>query len=294
METTRRPRTIVPLFFAATLIAGACSSDGPPAQGPAAPPLDRLGEPLTRVLAASDRALEAESMHMTFEISVEGSGEEVRGSGEADVSLGDEMRQHATFHYGSLPGLPGGFDMEMIMDGSMMYMRMPQMQGPGGPPTEWISIDMSEAVPGYEELIELSAGRNDPTNAFGYLQGAERAEEVGTETVNGIETTHYRGTMNLAHAITELPADLQRDMRLVMRQFREQFGTLTMPFEIWIDADGLLRRMVYVMEGEAAAAAEFSMEMSMDVTEYGNDFELDIPPADDVTDISELVGTEGA
>ena len=30
------------------------------------------------------------------------------------------------------------------------------------------------------------------------------------------------------------------------------------------------------------------MAMTMDVTEYGNDFELEIPPVADVTDVSEL------
>ena len=233
-------------------------------------------------------------MHMTFEITMDGSGQQIHGSGEADVAFGDEMRQHATFRYDSFPGLPGGLEMEMIVDGSMLYMRMPQLQQMGGAPTEWLSMDMSTVVPGYEQLLEMGAGRNDPANAFGYLQGAENVDEVGAETVNGVETTHFRGSVDLADAITQVPKDMRRDMRLVVEQMREQAGTLTMPFDIWIDDDGLLRRMVFAMQAEGDVAGAFSMTTTMDVTEYGNEFELEIPPADEVTDLTDLAERRGA
>jgi hypothetical protein len=38
----------------------------------------------------------------------------------------------------------------------------------------------------------------------------------------------------------------------------------------------------------------FSFEMTMDVTDYGQDFELELPPASDVTDLTDLVGRQGA
>jgi hypothetical protein len=78
------------------------------------------------------------------------------------------------------------------------------------------------------------------------------------------------------------------------QQFRDQFGTLTMPFEIWIDRDDLLRRMVFRMESGGGSAGSLSMAMTMDVTEYGNDFDLPIPRPRDVTDVSELAGAAGA
>ena len=37
-----------------------------------------------------------------------------------------------------------------------------------------------------------------------------------------------------------------------MQQFRRQFGTTTMPFEIWVDDDGLLRRMAFRMDATGA------------------------------------------
>jgi hypothetical protein len=43
--------------------------------------------------------------------------------------------------------------------------------------------------------------------------------------------------------------------------------------------------MVYRMEADG-----FSMEMTVNVTEYGNDFDLHVPPASEVTDVTELAG----
>jgi len=226
---------------------------------------------------------------MTFEIVLAGGGQELRGSGEADVAFGDEFRQHMMFRYDSFPGMPDGLEMEMIMDGPVVYMRVPQMQDLGAFATEWISMDVSEAVPGYDDLAAFGAGQNDPSNAFGYLQGAEEAEELGTETIDGVETTHYEVTVDLANSIGEVPDDLRQEMRTVIRRLREQFGTTTMPFEVWVDDDGLARRMVYRMEADGPAGG-FSMEMTVDITEYGNDFALEVPAPGEVTDVTELAG----
>ena len=286
MEAIRRSRRSLLAFVAITLVVGACSSGAPTQRNRAdRPPARDHAKPLARVVAASDRAMDAESMHMTFEMVLAGAGQELRGSGEADVAFGDEIRQHMVFRYDSFPGMPDGLEMEMVMDGTVVYMRIPQLQGVGGFATEWISMDVSKAVPGFEDLAAFGAGQNDPSNAFGYLQGAEEAEELGTETIDGVETTHYEVKVDLAEAAKDVPADLRDEMRKVIRQFRGQFGTTAMPFEVWVDGDGLARRMVYRMEADG-----FSMEMTVNVTEYGNDFDLDVPPASDVTDVTELAG----
>lgn len=242
------------------------------------------------MLAASDQALRADSMHMVFDFSMRAAGRTITGSGEADAAFGDELQQHMTFRYDSMPRMPEGFGMEMIVDGSVMYMRLDAVDEPGAFPTEWVSVDLSASVPGFDELTAFGNGQNDPSNAFGYLQGAEDAEDLGSETIRGVETTHYEVTVDVADAVDEVPADLRDEMRLALKQFRRGFGTTTMPFEVWVDGDGLVRRMVFRMESDGGAAGKpFSMEMTMDVTDYGHDFELELPPASDVTDLTDLV-----
>lgn len=301
MDAFRRTVRTLPLILVIAIV-GACSpgapaSSAPPAGEPPATdrPADEPVEPLARVLAASDEALEADSMHMTFDFSMSVAGQEITGSGEADAAFGDELQQHMTFRYDSMPGMPEGFGMEMIVDDAVMYMRLDGVDELGIFPTEWVSVDVSESVPGFDELTAFGSGQSDPSNAFGYLQGAEDATELGTETIDGVETTRYEVTVDLAEAATEVPADLRDEMRRVVKQFRQGFGTTSMPFEVWIDGDGLVRRMVFRMESEGGAMGmPFSMEMTMDVTEYGNDFELELPQASDVTDLTDLAARQGA
>lgn len=230
-------------------------------------------------------------MHMTFELVMRVGDEGITGSGEADVALGGELRQHMTFRYDSMPGMPDGFETEVITAGSVMYMRIDGVPEPGIFPTEWVSFDLAASVPGFDELTAFGNGQQDPSNAFGYLQGAEEAEELGTETIAGVETTHYEVTVDLADSVSGVPAELRDEMRRMLRQFRKAFGTTSMPFEVWLDDNGLVRRMIYRMGSEGGALGSFSMEMTVDVTEYGNDFDLEIPPASQVTDLTDMASS---
>jgi hypothetical protein len=296
MDLFRRTLRTLPLLLVFALAASACSSGAPASSDATAgdPPEavrpDRPDEPLARVLAASDQALEAESMHMVFDFAMRVAGEEITGSGEADAAFGDELRQHMTFRYDSMLGMPEGFGMEMIVDGSTMYMRLDGMDELAVFPTEWVSLDMSASVPGFDDLTAFGNGQSDPSNAFGYLQGAEDARELGTETIDGVETTHYEVSVDIADAVAEVPADLRDEMRRALKQFRTAFGTTTMPFEVWVDGDGLVRRVVYEMGSDGGTMGPFSMAITMNITEYGNDFELRVPSPGDVTDLTELAG----
>lgn len=289
METSSRARALL-LLVPLALVLAACSSGDPTPIGPASPvAIDGVSDPVAAVLAASDEALETGSLHMTFELVVTAMGQEMAASGESDVAYGDEPQQHTTFRYDSFPGMPDGLEMELLMDGPMMYVRMPMLQEQGLP-TEWVSIDLSRSVPGYEDLVELGSGQNDPTDALAFLQGAKDAEVVGTETVNGLSTTHYRVTVDMADAVAEVPEELRAEVKRSLSQYRQMFGSPIVPFDVWIDEDGLLRRMSYEMEAEGPEAGSFSISMTMDVTEYGNDFEVQVPPEDEVTDITALAG----
>jgi hypothetical protein len=293
MDTSRRLR-LLPLALATALFAGACSSSSVDTERPAPAgdvAIDDVSDPVASILAASDEAMDASSMHMEFEMAVEAQGMELSGSGESDVVLGDPPQQHMTFRYDSFPGMPEGLEMEMILDGSTMYMRMPGLRGASAFPTPWISMDLDAVVPGMEDFTSFAEGQNDPSNAFGYLQGVRDAEVVGTETVHGFETTHYRGTLDLAEALKQLPRDMRADFGRETAELRRELGSLTMPFDVWLDDDGLVRRMKLTIE--AAGARGFTMSMTVDITEYGNDVTLPIPPEEKVTDLTEMLDQGG-
>jgi hypothetical protein len=76
-----------------------------------------------------------------------------------------------------------------------------------------------------------------------------------------------------------------------MDQFQSQFGTTSMPFDVWVDDQGRIRRMTYVVETSPDAAQAFSMSMTMDITDYDADLDFDVPSRDEAVDLNELVGT---
>lgn len=79
----------------------------------------------------------------------------------------------------------------------------------------------------------------DPAQSLSLLRAADRVEEVGRETVEGVPTTRHRATVRLRRAVpvTADPA------------LREQYGAMlsagvrTIEYDIWIDDGGLPRRV---------------------------------------------------
>jgi hypothetical protein len=111
---------------------------------------------------------------------------------------------------------------------------------------------------------------------------------VGRETVAGVETTHYRGTVDLEKAYERLPHDAGRELEAALDQVRSQFGNVSFPVDVWLDAEGLPRRMTMSMETRPGAAVDLAMQMQIEIPDYG--IEVRIRPPDDrnVTDLTEL------
>jgi hypothetical protein len=107
------------------------------------------------------------------------------------------------------PGLTG--TMEMVADGSTFYMRAPMfsMLGVDG----WISMT-PEDLGTTAEALGLGAGAYDFTQMLESLRGVDgEPEVVGQEEVRGVETTHYRASIDLARALAEVPADQRDEVR---------------------------------------------------------------------------------
>jgi hypothetical protein len=289
------PRVLSVLTLSALLLAG-CSSAGPDRSGDAGGQGGQHGggsggtvgdavvDPVKLIRAVSTNVESAGAYRVTFAMKIEASGESLSATGDGEFS-DDPLAMHATYRFDQLPGAPDGMEMEMILDGSTLYMRSPMFSESAGLHTGWVSMDLNAMVPGFSDLAQLSQGQNDPSSSVEYLRGITHAEEVGTETVVGVETTHYRGTVDLSKAYHQLPSDTSKEVKEALAQVERQFGDAAMPVDVWIDGDGLPRRMTFTMQSQ-----HLSMQMTMEIPEYGIELDLPIPAADDVTDLSRLAG----
>ena len=282
-------KKLLALAAAATLFA-ACGTEEA-----ALPPLQN---PRSALIHAMTSAYEAGTMHEEFEMTVSAGGEDLSFSGEADV---DTENQRASMSMDL--GMVGG-TMDMIMDRGVIYLRSDVLPIAD---TEWVSFDAAAIDPAAASQFGGFGGSMDPSAYAALFAGAVHVAERGTEEINGVETTHYVGTIDLAKAIEGFADTFTEDVdRKTAKQLEAAFGQLEdlglgrIPFEAWIDAHGLLRRESLAMDFGALipGAGDASMEMTVDFSDFGEPIEIEIPKPSEVTDVTgelaDQAGSSGA
>jgi hypothetical protein len=134
-----------------------------------------------------------------------------------------------------------------------------------------------------------SPGGADATSLLRLLGGTEAVEELGTETLFGAETTHYRGTITTERALAELPDDAAEALRGALDRLGIDDATLARGVDVWIDADGLVRRIR--QESAAPGGHDGSLVTVVSFERFGVDATVDIP--DDAVDAGDLIGQFG-
>jgi hypothetical protein len=165
-----------------------------------------------------------------------------------------------------------------------------EMMGASG----WLSFS-PEDLGATDESLGFGAGAYDFTQTLESLRGVSgEPEVVGQEEVRGVETTHYRASMNLAEALEQAPAGQREQLEAAF----EQMGgadEVDLPVDVWIDEDDLPRRLRIEMGSLFAAAGlgDGTMTMTMELFGYGEPVEIEVPPADEVTPLAEALGGLG-
>ena len=242
-------------------------------------------------------------LEMVMEMTLEGKTMEIRANGETDAA-NEQMRMEMDM--GSLfedmaaaegEELPPGFDepWEVVADGSTMYMRAPvfEMFGVSG----WLSMSPEDMGTTAEEM-GLGPGSYDFTQTLESLRGViGDPEVVGEEEVRGVATTHYRASMDLSEALANAPAAQREELKAAFEKLEStgDLGDAEIPGDIWIDEDDLPRRMRMEMDSMFAALGmdDGSMTMTMEMYDFGEDVDIEIPSADEVTPMTEVLGGLG-
>jgi hypothetical protein len=124
------------------------------------------------------------------------------------------------------------------------------------------------------------AGQN-PSDWLSRLQSQGEFSKVGTETLNGVETTHYHGTVDLRKAAANSPAAdaLQRILDLG--------APSEYPIDVWIDDQGYVRQYQSSYD-ETLGGNTMSTTTKVEMSDYGTQVAISPPPADEVFDATEL------
>jgi len=251
--------------------------------------------PLQVVQAAYGKSTGAKTAKVALKIDATApAGGGVTSTGEGAVDFARKASQ-LTLKVAS------GQELETRQIDQIAYLKLPEQltqQVPGRKP--WLKLDL-EALAKSQLGTSLSqlqgnAG-SDPGETLGYLRGVSgEVTEVGTEQIRGTDTTHYRATVDLKKAAEQAGGQAKAGYD----KLQAALGRSTLPVELWVDSDGLVRRISQStplpanpgVAGQDQAAAQGKVSIVMDLYDYGAPVKVTAPPATETTDAAELIAQQ--
>jgi hypothetical protein len=192
-------------------------------------------------------------------------------------------------------GNPADWRLEAIQDGDTAYIHFPLLAKrlPAG--KTWIkgnSKDLSGAGTGQLGQMGSLAG-TDPRAVFGFLKAVSGSiTAVGNETVRGVETSHYRATLDSAKLRQLVPADARQSLGSI-DQAATQAGVTELPFDVWIDAEQRIRKLSVDLDAkQPGSSTPVQASLVVEFYDYGKPLDLQLPPADQVVDAATLKQTQ--
>jgi hypothetical protein len=248
--------------------------------------------PRDAVLDAIGAVYEAGSYHQGLKMSLSAQGQSFSLTGEADVD-----NEHQKIDMTMDLGLLGG-EMQLVMDGGVVYVRSPAFADARTP---WVSMDPEKMGPAAAaQFGGFGAGTTDPSAYAGLFAGVFDVKDSGQADIQGVSTTHYVGTIDLAKVLSSFPDMIGEDvdpatkeqLEAAVKQFEALGIDKKIPFEIWIDEEGLPRRQGITMDfGDLVpGAGDASLEMTVDYSAFGEPVHVQIPKRSEVTDVTDLMG----
>jgi len=170
--------------------------------------------------------------------------------------------------------------LDEILTSRAIYLKMPGvLPTPGGKP--WGKISLA-SLPNGLSLRKLfqQAQNGNPLTAMGspsalskFLAAAKHLKVVHDQTVDGVATTEYSGTLDLRSLASEMPA--------AERNLVGSSGLGNIPFRVWIDHQHFMRKMVMRLAFGKALIA-----LTANITSINKPVRIAPPPASQVSAIS--------
>lgn len=149
---------------------------------------------------------------------------------------------------------------ETVMAAGVLYIRA---QGMGIPAGKWLAIDSNDPDQADNPLAGL-VSLADPERALEAMGEVEALRLVGSEAIDGIETSHYRATMSTDNYAEVLGLPVEAAELLPAK----------LPFDMWVDARN--RPVKYTLAFEVGGTDTRTEQRYSD---YGAEIDVMVPPA---------------
>lgn len=215
------------------------------------------GDTRQRLRIAEEKTSEQQSVgvDITMNLDVDGQGFSMDMNGVSDFATG--AADFALDVSGS--GLDA--DLRMITDATTVWVTEDD--------ETWYSIPVDE--------FESGSATPPGLDATGYLAFLEQMGDVtssGEEEMDGVSTTHYRAEVDLADFAEAQGTAVDADAL-------EQAGIESLPIDVWIDGDDLVRRVAITMDANVEGTS-FAMDIEADFSDFDSGATIATPPAGDI------------
>lgn len=191
----------------------------------------------------------------------------------------------------------GSLELSLISLNGNEYVKLPAIVAsrlPGVKP--WVEFNVAQLAKS-AGLSSLVGGTDtaDPAQFLQYLRAtsASGIHDVGTATVDGVVTTHYRAILDLAKAPNQLPASERAQAQAAISALEKATGLSTLPVNVWVDSANLVRR-IRLSYGVRSSGHTAHTTAQLDFLSYGPQPVPSAPPASQVSSIASLLGSLGA
>jgi hypothetical protein len=188
-------------------------------------------------------------------------------------------------------GPDGTIPVEIVSLPPDVYVKSPLLASAVPDGKSWLHVNIDQMGKRLGIASPSQFGQQDPSQLLRNLGAlSDRVEEVGRERVRGVDTTHYRATVQLRKLDALARGPEKAAVRQESKRMIQLLGTDSYPIEAWIDSRHLVRRIRFAMKVHQQGES-FAMDMTADMYDFGPKPKAKRPPADDVYDAPAASGT---
>ncbi|MDX1447771.1 MAG: hypothetical protein R3246_01805 [Acidimicrobiia bacterium] len=257
---------------------------------------------LAAIRAAIARSAEVVSGRMEGSIEISGIGGDASVTvtmpfgGAFDTATGNssffmDMTSFAEVGVAAGEEIPAEFmdlfgEMEIRVVDGVEYVKFPFFAMFLGAETPWISSPADDANDLASDFMFFQPG--SPSDVLSHLEDANATvTEIGRETVNGVETTHFQVLFDTAAMLADASPEERAEL-----EAQGVFPDGQLPMDIWVSDDGLIIRYVMDVDATALASAgedEFQrMIVTFDLLDLNQPVDIVAPDPSEVTDAEAL------
>ena len=174
-----------------------------------------------------------------------------------------------------------------IFANTSVYYRVPPGALAGG--ARWIRLDLQNIADatGVDFGPLVQGSQADPSQYLLWLSAlGPDVTRIGEEEIRGVPTTRYRAVVDLNLLEGQAPPGKEAEWSAYVQTLRDRIGLDFIPVEVWVDEDGLVRRLYH----EYGFAAEgTSAVVTTELFDFGVDVNAKAPPPGQVAALNDLI-----